>query len=432
MGFLQENGPFLWQPGTPKPTRNPFGWQLLTNVVWVEQPVTVGFSTGNATITNEDELAEQFLGFWKNFIETFSMQGWKVYVAAESYGGTYGPFIASHMLSAKDTQHHNLKGLLIYDGLIADGTVQSNVPVASFMEQYYDLIPLDDSARQRIQNISDTCGYTDYHKKYLTYPPPGPAPKTAPGVKTFPNGTQTYEGECGDIFEILATEATIKNPCFNVYNIQDRCPKVQDPLSGKPYFDRLDVKKAIHAPLSVAWSQCVDGVFNTTDGDESSPPDRYELPHVIDKTQNVILAHGSKDYVLPLNGVLLGLQNMTWGGKLGFQTAPSDPFYVPLYGFDPDSQKTDFYGANLPQGAGVLGTTHHERGLTLVVTELAGHEGPEYSGAGAFRHLEKLLGRVHSLSDKTPFTLPQLRNVTQQKTKLGKGTVKIPCFKRGC
>ena len=36
-GFLQENGPFLWQYGTYAPVPNPWSWTNLTNVVWVEQ-----------------------------------------------------------------------------------------------------------------------------------------------------------------------------------------------------------------------------------------------------------------------------------------------------------------------------------------------------------------------------------------------------------
>jgi len=40
-GFFQENGPVLWQYGTYKPIQNPWTWVNLTNVVWVEQPVSV-------------------------------------------------------------------------------------------------------------------------------------------------------------------------------------------------------------------------------------------------------------------------------------------------------------------------------------------------------------------------------------------------------
>ncbi|KAJ2962100.1 hypothetical protein NQ176_g10964 [Zarea fungicola] len=112
---------------------------------------------------------------------------------------------------------------------------------------------------------------------------------------------------------------------------------------------------------------------------------------------------------------------MTWGCKLGFQRAPTDPFYVPAYGFDPetlfdddsDQSQHGYYAQDRPR-------------------RLAGHEGPEYAPAAAFRTLEKLLGRINSFTERTPFTLPQLRNITQPKGDLGNGTVTIPCYGRGC
>lgn len=33
-GFLQENGRFIWQPGTYLPVENPYSWVNLTNVLW--------------------------------------------------------------------------------------------------------------------------------------------------------------------------------------------------------------------------------------------------------------------------------------------------------------------------------------------------------------------------------------------------------------
>ena len=37
------------------------------------------------TAKNEDDVATQFMGFWKNFVDTFGMQGYKVYITGESY-----------------------------------------------------------------------------------------------------------------------------------------------------------------------------------------------------------------------------------------------------------------------------------------------------------------------------------------------------------
>lgn len=39
-GLLQGNGPFLWQRGTAQPVPNPYAWNTLANVVWIEQPVS--------------------------------------------------------------------------------------------------------------------------------------------------------------------------------------------------------------------------------------------------------------------------------------------------------------------------------------------------------------------------------------------------------
>lgn len=90
------------------------------------------------------------------------------------------------------------------------------------------------------------------------------------------------------------------------------------------------------------------------------------------------------------------------------------------------------YAARLPSGAGVQGTTHHKRGLTLAVTQLAGHHGPADAPAASLRHVEKPLGCVANLSNTAPFTLPELRGVAQLDGPLGAGTVPILCFGRGC
>lgn len=86
---------------------------------------------------------------------------------------------------------------------------------------------------------------------------------------------------------------------------------------------------------------------------------------------------------------------MTWGGLQGFQSAPTNPFYVPYHHDVSDSSLA---------ASGVFGTTITERGLTFVGVDLAGHMVPQYAPSAAFRHLEVLLGRVSSLNSTQPFT----------------------------
>lgn len=415
-----------------KPILNPWSFHHLTNMVWIDQPVSVGFSTGKPTIHNEDELAEQFMGFWKNFVETFSMQGYKVFIATESYGGYYGPFIGSHFINAKDARYFDLGGLMVIDGVSFNEEVQTEAVAAAYVEQNSNLFGFDPEQMETTRNISKNCGYEEYLHKYYTYPPSGPQPQLVPwAYNFFPNGTLNYTNNCGALWTNLNEAASDINPCFNPYNIRDYCPNPFDPILDSPYFDREDVKRAIHAPLDVKWTMCVDTAF-VGKVDKSKPPFGHELPNVIDKTQNVIYALGGMDFILPASGVLLGIQNMTWGGKMGFQTRPTEAFYVPLYRDPYAPPNSDFYGSEAPSLVGNVGTTHTERGFTIAVTALSGHEGPRYAPTASFRQLEKLLGRVHSLSEIEPFTLPQLAKSPQVQPPLGPGSYPIPCLPGKC
>ena len=101
---------------------------------------------------------------------------------------------------------------------------------------------------------------------------------------------------------------------------------------------------------------------------------------------------------------------MTWNGKQGFQKEPTDEFYVPYHPGLAEIVHDIFYQP-IPgpvvtnvAGSGILGVTHHERGLTWVTVEHAGHEIPQYVPGASYRHLEYLLGRIDSLSQRGDFT----------------------------
>ncbi|KAH0364890.1 hypothetical protein KCU89_g18912, partial [Aureobasidium melanogenum] len=111
-GFLQENGRFLWLPGTFAPTENPYSWINLTNMLWVEQPVGTGFSIGTPTATSEEEIAQDFIKFFENFESLFGIANYKIYVTGESYAGRYVPYISAAMLDQNDTKHYDLSGKL--------------------------------------------------------------------------------------------------------------------------------------------------------------------------------------------------------------------------------------------------------------------------------------------------------------------------------
>jgi carboxypeptidase D len=67
------------------------------------------------------------------------------------------------------------------------------------------------------------------------------------------------------------------------------------------YFDRPDVKKAIHAPQSVNWTEC-SAINVFPNGDGSPPPAMSVLPSVIEKSNNMMIVHGLGDYILIAEG----------------------------------------------------------------------------------------------------------------------------------
>ena len=72
------------------------------------------------------------------------------------------------------------------------------------------------------------------------------------------------------------------------------------------YFNRPDVKQAIHAPADVEWAECADpsvNVFVGPGGADMSPPSAFSvLPSVIEKSARTVIVHGTADFNLIAQG----------------------------------------------------------------------------------------------------------------------------------
>ncbi|KAH9917770.1 Alpha/Beta hydrolase protein [Fomitopsis serialis] len=373
-GLLQENGPFQWSHGQAKPTPNDYSWTNLSSILYIDQPVGTGFSQGTPDIENEDQLAEQLVGFLHQFLEVFSeLKGKNFYTTGESYAGTYVPYTANYIYEHPDALDLDLKGFWISDPSLSWDVVQEQIPAVSFVHKYRNVFAFNETFMDTLDAQAAACNYADYTDKYLAYPPTGLLP--LPGT--------SVEADAGcDVWDAIFAAALDVNPAFNIYRIFDTWPILWDVL-GFPgsfpqtqlaplYFDRADVKAAIHAPADVAWAECSDvDVF--PDGDNSLPPVFSVLPNVIEKSARAVVVHGLADFVLISEGTRIALQNMTWNGMQGFQTPiANDSFIV--------------------DGVGALGTAHYERGLAYFEVELSGHMVPEFSPAAAYQIMEYLLG----------------------------------------
>ena len=236
------------------------------------------------------------------------------------------------------------------------------VPIATLVHNWENEFNLNASFMATMDQAAETCGYTAYLDEFLTFPPPGP----------FADPPSDESTNCR-VFRNVERAALLVNPCFNIYHLTDQCPFLWSvlgviangfqPPGAAIYFNRSDVQAAINAPPT-NWDVCVSGVF-TGEGDESlGPAQDGVLQHVIEFTNNTIIMNGMQDYILPTNGTLLAVQNMTWNGLQGLQSPPSEDFFVPYH---------KDYNLGAVSGAGVAGSWVTERGFTFAKVTLSGH-----------------------------------------------------------
>lgn len=167
---------------------------------------------------------------------------------------------------------------------------QQHVPVVPFVEANNEHFQFDADTMEDLNQMHETCGFKALIDKYLTYPPPGNQPR--------------FKRQSGcSIFDRVQYESMSSNSCFNVYQIAQKCPTPTDVMKGRmPYFNRPDVKTALHAPQSVTWAECsrkrvfLGGLGGPEmEGDLSADPIEKVLPQVVQATNRVLVANGNYD-----------------------------------------------------------------------------------------------------------------------------------------
>ncbi|KAJ7100440.1 serine carboxypeptidase [Mycena epipterygia] len=102
IGLLQELGPCRITNDSSAVKLNPYSWNTESNMLFIDQPIGVGFSHGTESVGTSEEAASDI---WK-FLQIFLADSRFSHLAAndlaiwtESYGGHYGPTFASYFLS---------------------------------------------------------------------------------------------------------------------------------------------------------------------------------------------------------------------------------------------------------------------------------------------------------------------------------------------
>lgn len=137
-GFLSENGPFKVLDGGTGLVPNPYSWNTVANVLYLESPVGVGFSysvSKNVT-SNDDSVAKENYQALVNFFTKYpQFVKNKLFISGESYAGIYIPLLGVEILNG--TEKLNLQGLAIGNGFYSR---QHNADAVVYYAYYHGIV----------------------------------------------------------------------------------------------------------------------------------------------------------------------------------------------------------------------------------------------------------------------------------------------------
>ena len=369
MGLFEEFGPV-------RPTRdgklkyNPFTWTKFANIVFVEQPIGVGFSWSHHKTdykSNDTLSAKDNLIFTLNFLKHFpEFKRNKLYLISESYGGHYIPLWADQIVKynkryVKDKL--NFKGFMIGNPYVnyASGNKAQ-------IETYWghQRIPLHLWKKFKKQKCHTQKKWKKQHLykcQEIAYKIEDKVGKHNPYALSYPICVSEQQNILASICK--KKNRTLKKkytPCLDNYT--------------KKYLNRNDVKKAIHAKkLKVKWKACSDSVkYKNHDSHHSQVP-------IINKMLN------DKD-LMHLDVFIISGTNDSICGTTATQE------WIDTLDIKPKKIWRQYFINKEPSGYLSTYKADKHKTFTFATVNGAGHEVPMYKPEAAFHLMKKFLDRT--------------------------------------
>lgn len=279
-GLFFELGPSSIN-ATIQPVYNPHSWNSNASIIFLDQPVGVGYSyTGGEEVKSTAAAAKDFYVFLELFFQKFpQFLSNDFHIAGESYGGHYIPKFASEILNNAD-RSFELKSVMIGNG-ITDPLIQY---------KYYKPMGCGEGGYKPVLS-EEQCDQLD--KDF---------PKCAALIKAC----YTFQNALTCVPATVYCERAIYGPYdstgLNPYDIRRKCDEEGgECYVGMTYIDEFlnneFVKTSVGAEVDI-FTSCDDKVFINfiLDGDEQKPFQQY-VAELLEKDVPVLLYAGDKDYI---------------------------------------------------------------------------------------------------------------------------------------
>ncbi|CAN9087590.1 unnamed protein product [Alternaria alternata] len=292
-----------------KVKHNPYSWNANASVIFLDQPVNVGYSYSSGSVSNTVAAGKDIYAlltlFFKQFPE-YSHQSF--HISGESYAGHYIPVFASEILSHKN-RNINLQSVLIGNGL-TDGLTQYEYyrPMACG-EGGWPAV-LDESQCQSMDNAYPRC---------------------ASLIENCYNSESVWSCVPASIYCNNAMIGPYQRTGQNVYDVRKPCGSnslCYDELDWiQGYLNKKEVMKAVGAEVSNYESCNFDINRNfLLQGDWMKPFHRV-VPGILEKIPVLIYA-GDADYICNWLGNKAWTEALEWPGAKDYKKAQMEDFKI--------------------------------------------------------------------------------------------------------
>ncbi|OQS02029.1 serine protease family S10 [Thraustotheca clavata] len=333
MALLTENGPCHVTADGKDTVNNPYSWTNNANVIWVDQPVGVGFSYGAKGDYDHSEydVAVNMHAFLQGWLEAHpKFANHKFFITGESYAGHYIPAIAAHILDKSDTDGYapiKLSGVAIGNGL-TNPAVQ--------IAHHADMIQ-DNSYGKKLMNDHDFASYKQSIKKVVNL-----AAKCNNENDNFAC-TEATARWMSDVSHPLMSIANVDPYDLRKDNIavmKKDLDGTHAPLSpglianfGSPAVHAFLNDKLVQEKLNVkgdrthGWNEISQHIFRNFMGDFSKTFDGM-VANILDADVPVLIYAGDADLVCNWKGNYAWTSALNWSGKKAYNDASMSDFVV--------------------------------------------------------------------------------------------------------
>ncbi|CAD5227832.1 unnamed protein product [Bursaphelenchus okinawaensis] len=361
LGLFTEIGPFRPNPDGETLFENVHSWNKLANIIFLEAPKNVGFSTGTNITYSDDLTAEDNLEALSEWFKRFpAYQNHEFYLAGESYGGVYIPTLARLVLKNPSKVPANFAGFLIGNGIYSYKTnVNSFINLAvnrglvdrkvvnylvdhcckdqifGFCD-FFNFVHISETGKMTVRNFTDAVdkecakkivkiadtdfwhleGYSSYNFAQDCY---AKDYSTSTAQQTFLNTVLRIQDAKTNGIEALVSDGV--NRHVNQGYLQNHLSS--DAFGGFPcyahgaiykYLNREDVKKAIH--VEGDWDMCNDYLDDVYLQQYQDTKEVFDEIFVFNKDLKVMLFNGDTDGVCNFLGTEWFIEdNFQWDSE---------------------------------------------------------------------------------------------------------------------